>query len=398
MVNIFSANRYFLRYFLSRFVSRIGDGIHSLVLLWISYKWSHSGLVVALVMISFSLPAVLVFPFAGSLADRKNRARIMVATDIIQAFCTFTLALLAYYHKLNLFYLMFFTAIMSLSSAYFMPASMSIIPQIVKKKNITQANGIVQTTSSFSIVIGPVIGAGLIASIGIPLAFLSNSLSFLLSATFLWGIKMQKMETTAKRLPFFETIKDGFRTIKSKPIASKLLDKTAVINFFFAAITIVIPIFAGRVYHMDSKGIAAMMASYGFGMFSSSIILSSIKLKVHPRDIIVFSIFLVGLMFVVFGEIHYFYITLLSLFFIGFFLNVANVHLLSLYQTRLPADMLGRIMSFLSAISMSLSPLSYALTGIFIDFAGLRWVLLLSGIFIAVNAVRISFIKELKEA
>ena len=107
MVSVFGANRYFLRYFLSRFVSRIGDGIHSLVLLWISYKWSHSGLVVALVMISFSLPAVLVFPFAGSLADRKNRAKIMAATDIIQAFCTFTLALLAYYHKLNLFYLMF---------------------------------------------------------------------------------------------------------------------------------------------------------------------------------------------------------------------------------------------------------------------------------------------------
>ncbi len=397
MIELFKENPYFARYFLSRFVSRIGDGIHSLVLLWISYKLSGSALVVALVMISFSLPAVLVFPFAGSLADRKNRARIMVATDIVQAACTFALAFLAYYHKLNLFYLMFFTSIMSVASAYFMPASMSIIPQIVKKENITRANGIVQTTSSFSIVIGPVIGVGLIGLIGIPLAFLSNGVSFLLSALLLFGIKTQKMQITAKALSFFETIKDGFKTIKSQPIASKLLDKTAIINFFYAAITIVIPIFAGKIYHMNSKGIGFMMASYGFGMFVSSAIISLVKLKFHPRTIIIFSITLIGLMFVIFGEIHNFYITLLSLFFIGFFLNVANIHILSLYQTKLPADVLGRIMSFLSAISMSLAPLSYALTGVFIGLIGLRWVLIISGIFIIFNAIRIGSIKELKE-
>lgn len=388
----------FLTFFLSRFVSRIGDGIHSLTILWISYRWSKSALIVALVMISFSLPAILVSPFAGSLADRINRVKIMVLTDIIQGFCTIILAILAYYGKLNLFSLMFFSAIMSVSYAYFMPASMAIIPQIVTKENLVKANGFIQMTSSFSVVIGPIIGVGLIASIGIPMAFLGNSLSFFLSAVFLARIKAKQMEITAKKLSFFNTIKDGFKTIKEYPIASKLLDKTAIINFFFAAITIVIPIFAGKIYQMDSKGIGFMMSSYGAGMFVSSIIFGTKKFKAKPKNLIVFSIIGVGLMFILFGEVHNFYISLFSLFSIGFLLNVANINILALYQSKLPENVLGRVMSFLSAISFSLTPLSYAITGISIDLLGVSTVLLISGLLIMVNGFRINGIKALREA
>ena len=388
----------FLRYFSSRFVSRIGDGIHSLTILWISYNWSHSAMVVALVMISFSLPAILVSPFAGSLADRKNRVWLMVFSDIVQAFCTLILATLAYYGKLNLYYLTILSAIMSLSYAYFMPASLAIIPQIISRKNLVRANSFIQMTSSFSVVIGPIIGVGLIATIGIPLAFLSNCISFVFSALLLWGIKTGKMEIAGKALPFLDTIKDGFHTIKAYPIASKLLDKTAVINFFFAAITIVIPIFAGKIYQMDSKGIGFMMSAYGLGMFVSSVIFGAFKFRFQPRNLIVLSIIFFGLMFILFGEVHIFYISLLSLFLIGFFLNIANINILALYQSRLPNDVLGRVMSFLSAISFSLTPLSYAVTGFLIDLIGLRLVLLISGVFIIVNGFRINAIKELQEA
>ncbi len=388
----------FVSFFLSRLVSRIGDGIHSLTILWISYQWSKSASIVALVMISFSLPAILVSPFAGSLADRKNRVKIMVLADIIQAICTIILAFLAYYGKLNLFSLMFFSAIMSASYAYFMPASMAIIPQIVSKENLVRANSFIQMTSSFSVVIGPIIGVGLIAAIGVPMAFLGNSVSFFLSAVFLTRIKTKQIEITAKKLSFFDTIKDGFKTIKEYPIASKLLDKTAVINFFFAAITIVIPIFAGKIYRMDSKGIGFMMSSYGVGMFVSSIIFGTKKFKANPKNLIVFSIVGVGLMFILFGEIHNFYVSLFSLFSIGFLLNVANINILALYQSKLPENVLGRVMSFISAISFSLTPLSYAVTGILIDILGVSTVLLISGLLIMVNGFRINGIKALKEA
>ncbi len=391
-------NRYFLRFFLSRLISRIGDGVHSLALLWLAYKWSGKASVVALVMISFSLPAILVSPFAGSLADRKPRQKIMSISDLVQAACTALLAILASMGKLNILNLMLITVVMSVASAYFLPASMSIIPQIVKKEDITRANGLVQLSSTFSIVIGPLIGVGLIAAIGIPLAFAANSFSFVASSLLLIGIKTLPIEITQKSLSIIETIKDGFATVRKYPIASKFLDKEAVINFFVSAITIIIPIAAGSVYHMGSKGIGLMMSSYGAGMFISSVLLGSIRLKTSPRNIIVSSILALGVIFALFAMVKNFYLSLLCLFLIGFFLNVTNVNIISLWQSNLPNNVLGRIMSFVSAISMSLSPLSYAVTGLLIELMGIKWVLITGGAFILLNGFMISRIKELKEA
>ncbi len=397
-MDLLFSNRCFLRFFLSRFISRVGDGIHSLALLWLSYRWTKSAAVVALVMVSFSLPAILVSPFAGAAADRRRREAIMVASDLVQAVCTAVLALLAFTGRLNIPLLMLITAAMSVASAYFLPASMSIIPQIVSKEDITRANGLVQISSSFSIVIGPVIGVGLIAAIGVPLAFLANSASFLISAALLTGIKTQPVSLPSAAPSPLATIKDGLSTIRRFPLAFKLLDKAAVINFFFAAVTIVIPVVAESIYRMGSRGIGLMMSSYGLGMFTSSVALGSIKKEASPLKTITFSIAVLGVAFILFGAASSFRLSMLYLFLIGFFLNVANVNILSLWQRSLPNEVLGRIMSFATAISMSLSPVSYAITGVLIELVGVRAVLMAGGVFIILNAMRVLRIKELREA
>jgi DHA3 family macrolide efflux protein-like MFS transporter len=396
LIGLFSQNRYFFRYFLSRFISRIGDGVHSLALLWLSYSWSKSGLIVGLVMVSFSLPGILISPFAGSFADRFKRQKIMAITDIVQSICTFLLAYLSFLGHLNLIYLIGITSIMSLAQAFFSPASLSIVPQIVKESDITRANGIIQTTTSFSIVLGPIFGMGLIAALGVSYAFLINAVSFLFSSLLLYGIKTSSLKFKAQSMGFLDSIKDGLSLIKNYPLAKKLLDKTAVINFFYSSITIVIPIIASKIYQKGADGIGWMMASFGVGMFLSSLILGSIKRDFSPKFAIAFSIFIVGLGFFGFGLVDNFYISLISLFTVGFFLNFANVSIISLLQKRLPNEVLGRIMAFLSAISLSLMPLSYALTGFLVDWIGIKLLLGLSGLFILINAFRLFTIDELR--
>ncbi len=385
-----------MQYFFSRFISRIGDGVHSLALLWLSYSWSRSGLIVGLVMISFSLPGILVSPIAGSFADRFKRQRIMATTDLVQSACTFVLAYLSFAGMLNLIYLIGLTTIMSIAQAFFSPASLSIVPQVVKQNQITRANGIIQTTTSFSIVLGPIFGMGLITALGVSYAFLINAISFLFSAGLLWGIKTKALAIKAKAMGFIDSFKDGLNLIKDYALARKLLDKTAVINFFYSSITIVIPIIASKVYRKGVDGIGWMMASFGVGMFLSSLVLGSLKKDFNPRFALVSSISIVGLSFFSFGLIENFYVSLISLFFVGFFLNFANVSIISLLQKRLPNEVLGRIMAFLSAISLSLMPLSYALTGFLVDWLGIKLLLSLSGLFILINAFRLLTIDELR--
>ncbi len=395
MFKLFKENRYFLRFFLSRFVSRIGDGVHSLALLWIAYKWGKSGIIIAAVMVAFSLPGVLVSPLAGQIADRMRRARIMAATDIVQAVCVFALSFLAFSHALNLWNLIAITVVMSVAQGFFMPASLSIVPQIVKQEEITKANALVQIGSSFSILIGPLVGVSLIALIGLPLAFAANGVSFLLSALLLYGIKTVALSVQAQVTSFIASIKDGLKLIKQHPIVSRLIGKAAIINLFYGSVTIIIPLFAGNIYHMGAKGIGFMMGAFAAGIFVSSIVMGSVRITTSDRIVVSFSTLLMGVMFIVFGTLCNFYISLLSLFLIGAGVNISNVSIISVYQKRLPDQVLGRIMSFLGAIALSLLPVSYALTGVLVSLIGTRSILIVSGIIIIFMSFQMLKIKEL---
>ncbi len=347
-------------------------------------------------MVAFSLPGVLVSPLAGQLADRKRRARIMVVTDLVQAVCVFVLSLLAYEGGLNLWSLIVLTVIMSLAQGFFLPASLSIVPQIVKKEAITKANALVQISSSFSILIGPLIGMSLIAVIGLPLAFFVNGISFSLSALLLYGISTVASSAYMKATSFLESIREGLKLVKKYPVVSKLIGKAATINLFYGSITILIPLFAGNIYHMGAKGIGLLMGAFGGGIFISSLVLGSITLSVSDRIIVAASTLLMGVMFILFGWVCHFYVSMISLFFVGVGVNVSNVSILSIYQKRLPDQVLGRIMSFMGAIALSLLPVSYALTGVLVSFIGERTIMLASGIVTIIVSLSIFGIKELE--
>ena len=393
---IFKENRLFLRFFLARVISQIGDGIQALSILWLSYHWSNSAFIVGMVMISVSLPGILISPLAGHLADRINRVKIMVIADISRLFLVGLLAFLSFQNELNLPLLMIITALISIASAYFNPASMAILPQIVKKDYIVKANAMIQISSGFSVMLGPLIGMGLIAVVGISIAFLLNALSFLASALLISGITVEFVGQI-KNESVLENLKDGFKLLKTYPVVTKMLDKTIIINFFFSSITIVIPVFANTIYHKDAKGMGMMMAGFGFGMLAASIFLSSSNFKANIKITLISFLVFMGISFIVFGVVHNFYITLLSLISIGFCLNFVNVNIISFYQNILPNEILGRIMAFLSAISLSMQPLSYGVTGMLIDWLGVGVVLVIGGVVIILSALSIRSIKELED-
>ncbi len=401
MIDIFRKNRGFFPFWLARVISLVGDGVQALAILWLSYNFYKSSLIVGIVMISVSLPGILISPFAGNLADRAKRPHIMVAADLARFVCVGVLAFLSYEQALTLTSLIILSVVISLASAYFNPSAMAFLPQVVRREDVTRANALTQISSNVSMILGPLVGMSLIVAIGVSTAFAINSVSFLFSALLIGRIKAQfkAPPLEEKRGGIWGTLINGFRLLKRYPIASKMLDKAAVINFFYASIPIIIPIFAGGIYQSGAKGIGIMMGVFGAGMFVSSLLLSVSRLAFCSVKIkLTVALTVMGAVFVAFGMVHTLAVTLGALFVIGFTLNFTNIHLISLYQKVLPNEVLGRIMAFMTAISLSLQPLSYGLTGAFADMIGVTWVLTVSGIIIMISALRIYFIKELEVA
>ena len=393
MIDLFRRYPTFFKFWIATISSELAARMHSLIMIWLIYKWSNSAFMVGMIMIASSLPSVFISPLSGTLIDRHNKVVILFSADFIRMMTLLVFAYLSYTNQLNSMILLIGTIIISMASAFFNPASMSILPQLVKKEDITAANATGQISASLSSIIGPLFGSTLIVLLGVVHAFLVAGLLFLISVIFLVGIKDQSHKPENIENTVLEDLKNGFKLVQKYEIVSKMLSKMAVVNFFFSSLVIVTPLLAKG----DASYISYFMSALGVGMLLSSLIFSSIKLTFQATHFLFFCLFVMGISFIGLGFLENLYFILLFMFIIGVVLNGFNIILISIYQKKLPQKSQGKIMALVTAISISLQPISYGLMGIFIEWFDLRNVLYISGVFIIVSALGILNVKKLNQ-
>ncbi len=391
MIDIFKGNSVFLRFWTATVASQLASRMHSLILIWIIYKWTHSALIVGLAMVAASLPAVLISPFAGSMIDRNNKVAVMMAADFFRLLVVLVFAYLYYIGVLNTTWLIVGTIGISLASAFFNPASLAVIPALVSEDKITQANAIEQVSGSASSIVGPLFGSAIIATLGVTKAFAGAGVLFLVSVLFLLNIKDLSHDIKQAATPLLEDIKTGIRLVRKFAIVHKMILKMAVVNFFFSSLTIIVPVMAKA----DVKIIAYLMSAIGAGMLSSSLLLSGKSFSVKPGTVLSASFVAIGSAFILTGFTSLLVLQLAEMFVVGFFLNVFNITLISLYQKRLPRESLGKIMSLIIAVSLSLQPVSYGVMGAVMGAIGMFYVFVISGLIILLSAIGVYRLKEL---
>ena len=393
MIDIFKNNTVFLRFWIATVASQLASRMHSLILIWIIYKWTNSALIVGVAMVAASLPAVLIAPFAGSMVDRHNKIAVMMIADFFRLIIVLVFAYLFYIKILDTKLLIIGTIGISLASAFFNPASLAVIPSLVKEDEITQANAIEQISGSASSIIGPLFGSAIIAVLGVTNAFIGAGIMFLFSVLFLLNIKDINYIVKKATTGMLEDIKVGIRLVKQFAIVHKMILKMAVVNFFFSSLTIIIPVVAKA----DVKVIAYLMSAIGAGMLTGSLVLSGTKLSIKPGTILSASFVAIGGAFIIAGFTPLLVPQLIEMFVIGFSLNVFNITLISLYQIRLPRESLGKIMSLIIAVSLSLQPISYGIMGAVMGYIGTFYAFIISGTIILLSAIGVYRLKELNE-
>ncbi|MFP4486186.1 MAG: MFS transporter [Campylobacterales bacterium] len=393
MIQLFKNYPLFLRFWIATVASQIASRMHSLILIWLVYEWSNSAFIVGVTMIAASLPSVLISPLAGSIADRHNKITLMYIADFIRMITLLVFAYLYFEGILDTTILIIGTIFISISSAFFNPASMSILPQLVKKEDITKANATGQISSSVSSILGPLFGSAMIASLGVTNAFLVAASLFLVSVIFLIGLKEISSDIEKLEISILNDIKNGFSLIKEYEIVSKMISKLVIINFFFSSLVIVAPILADG----NATSLAFFMSSLGVGMLFASLFLSSKIITMKPTLFLFLCLLIMGLAFVSLGLSNNFNIYIISMFVIGLALNSFNIITISIYQTSLPQKSLGKIMALVAAVSISLQPISYGIMGVFIEIVGVTFVLVLSGLIVSIGGLQILKIKKLNE-
>jgi MFS family permease len=165
---------------IGQIVSEAGDHFNNVAVLSLAIAMTHNGAVIAALMLSRAIPAVLAGPLAGVLLDRFDRQRIMIASDLIRGVIALGFILAIGRNQVWLLYVL--SALLMLASPFFTSGRSAILPSIASEDELHTANSLTQTTSWMTLAVGAYFGGTTVAQFGYQLAFIFNSLSFFFSA------------------------------------------------------------------------------------------------------------------------------------------------------------------------------------------------------------------------
>ncbi len=197
----------------SRLISLAGTQSAYIALLALVYDRSHgSGSWLAAALIAALAARVVVSPWAGSLGDRFDRRRVMIASDVAAAACFLAIAQVD-----SLVALVALSAAASIAEAPFSPASSALVAMIVPAERRGWANGAVSASSSAGMLIGAACGGLLVATLGATVAFQVNAASFLVSAALVYSVK-GRFVVERERGEAQRGVLAGVRLVASQPI------------------------------------------------------------------------------------------------------------------------------------------------------------------------------------
>ncbi len=328
------------------------------------------------------IPAILLSPIGGIVADRVNKRNIMVILDFFTAAVILAFSLLM--NGANLVVLLTITLMLlyGIAGAY-QPSVQASIPALVGQNRFMEANSVINTVSSFASLTGPVLGGILYSACGLKPVLLVCMVCFTLSAVMEIFIKIpfQKQDLkggvwkTAKA-DFAESIRFIRR---DKAVIGKALLVVCGINLFLAAMIVVaLPYLvtevlnleasrANRLYGFAEGALAAggLFGGIGAGLFAD-------RLKIHKSGNLVIAcaacVFPMGVSLLLFssGMVNYIVITLCC-FGVMTFSAMFTVQMMSFMQRETPQNLIGKVIAVVLTVSMCAQPVGNALYGVLFE-------------------------------
>lgn len=360
----------FLTVWVGQFTSMLGSGISSFGLsLWI-YMMTESATTFAMTFLVQILPGILFAPFAGSLADRKKRKNIIIATDSLDALLKVFLVVLIINNRLEVWMVYPITFLSQTLGTFQNPAFNATIPLLVEKNDIPRANGLMQLIRSIQNMLAPIIAGALFPFIGLVGLFIIDFVTFFVAIFTMLPQKINQEIEETNNSNFTKTIirdlKIAINLLKEKEGFIQLIVVSSILNFIAnIAIVLIGPLVMSN---FDTKIYGFINSISGIAMVIGGAVAGIIPSKNHKVKSIFLSLAISSIGLIIMGA-NYHWIVIA----IGFFLFMlptpyANGTLGSLLQLKIETKMLGRVSALVDGLMKIITPIAIILAGFLADY------------------------------
>ncbi|MBL3818866.1 MFS transporter [Bacillus sp. BSL6] len=317
------------------------------------------------VFVALSVPRLVFMIIGGAVADKFPKKNIMFYSNIVRAILVATILTWFIVGDVTLYTFALFALFFGLADAFFWSADGSILPELVEKSRLTQANSLTQMTNQASVILGPVLGGILIKFTNYETIFSITILLLIVAAILVQKIQFTMPEQQNTDKGMFTSIKEGILYVKESPFLSTFLICSAFLNLFLIGpMQVGFPLFVKNVLHGDSLQFSYLEASVGGGMAIGAVIVGLKNINRRRGLFCIIMMLLSGVFFLSINFSTVLWQALLAGMFYGITIAMAIVPLMAMIQSTVKEEMMGRVMSLLMLSSMGFIPLSYAFTSI----------------------------------
>ena len=366
-------------------VSQIGDKFHMLAVAFLVLKTTGSPAKMGFVLFCSVFPGMILGFISGAFVDRYSRKAIIVGADAARGLIVAAVGASYYLGTLSYPVLLAAQLLISGCTAFFDPAIPAIIPQIVRREKLPQANSQTQFVAGIATIVGPVLGGLTVAWAGYLPVFVLNAGSYLISAGFESFIRLPTLEkSTSGQTRIVDDIHDGWRYAYRSRRLFIILVMVGVIHFFVGSIEAVIPVLATDLNGGGAENIGFIQTCFGLGTVLAALFISIRNIK-HKETLILFgSVFLIGLALLLIGGIHISGIRLIMPYLIifsavGGLIIFAGTSFRSMIQKEVQSEMMGRVFGFVSSVGNISIPLAMLIFGALMEYLSHSIILAASG-------------------
>lgn len=384
-LTILRKRRDFRLLWLGQIIARLGDIFYWLALLITVNELTSSTLAMGFTTISLALPQLLLGLPAGVLVDRFDRRKVMIASGVLRGGLVLFCLLVGSREQVWIFYLVGF--LMSAISVFFFPARQAVTPSLVAEEELLGANALLETSRTLAMLMGAAAAGFVIAYAGAKVAFILVSMSFLLSAIFLWAMHVPQMvqsTRSASLANLWAELRQGLGFVRSSRLLTGIMIVMTVVMLGIGAINVLWVPFMDRLFGIGPEGLGIADSLQGLGMLLGSIIVGNLTSRFRLTRLLSGSLALLGLAAGAIGLAPTFVAVLVLLIFVGLSLPPINAAASTLVQTVTPDDLMGRVNSASGTVQSVANLLSMALAATLGDLVGVRTVFVACGLVVLV--------------
>jgi MFS family permease len=363
-------HRNFRLFWLGQTGSLIGTWMQSVALGWLALQLSNSAFIVGVVSAAGSFPVLMLTLYAGVVADRQQKLRVV---KITQTLLLVEAALLWWFDwsgHMTIPWLVGLALLGGVFTAFDIPARQSLIIELVGREDVVDAIALNSSGFNLARIIGPSIAAIVISQFGLAWCFALNAVSYLLVLIGLFMIRLPPWARAESLGSPIEGLLEGLRFMVRTREVALLMGLVGVYAIFGIPYLVLMPVIARDTLHSGAQGYGILLAAVGVGAIVGAVSLATAGQAVRRGRLLTVATFSFATFLVLFSLSRSLWLSSALLVVVGLTMILNNALANGLLQTIAPDELRGRVMSAYAFVYVGMGPIGSLLSGTMASIIG----------------------------